>query len=565
MLKSLEIKNVALIDNLNIEFSPNLNVLSGETGAGKSIIIDALNFVIGGKVVKSLIKQGQSFMKVNAIFLAPFSNSVINLMQEYDIEFDEEILISRKATVEGKNDIKINGVSITASMLKSLTSLLIDIHGQHEHQHLLKDKYHLEIIDSFIKEKDFFVKYQEKLTNLKLIQTKIKKLNGSTENQERMLDLLSYQIKEIEDAKLIVGEDDELQQKKLTMMNFEKIHDSINSVIDEIDGQNSIANSLKKSYSALTGVSKFDTDLDPLSERLQSVKFEIIDILETLKQKQSESNFYQNEFDLIDDRLDKIKLLKKKYGVTIEDILAFLEKITVEYDTIVNSKDILLKSLIEKENLLKEIYVLAKEIRKKREEISNKFEQQVLKQLSDLGMKNSKFTVEFNEFPSMEVLEDKLSQNGCDVVRFLFSANAGQSLKPLSEIISGGEASRFMLGLKNILAENDNISSMVFDEIDTGISGDMGYKVACKLANIAKNHQVMSVSHLPQICAMADNNIKITKHVVDSNTVVTATCLDEEGCLDEISRLSGGIEKSNASIGHAKELRDRCLLYKKSL
>ena len=194
----------------------------------------------------------------------------------------------------------------------------------------------------------------------------------------------------------------------------------------------------------------------------------------------------------------------------------------------------------DEENLLKEIYVLAKEISEKRKDISNKFEQQVLKQLSDLGMKNSKFVVEFNDFPSMETIEDKLSQNGCDDVRFLFSANAGQSLKPLSEIISGGEASRFMLGLKNILAENDNISSMVFDEIDTGISGDMGYKVACKLANIAKNHQVMSVSHLPQICAMADNNIKITKYVVDSDTMVNATCLDEEGCLDEISRLSGG-------------------------
>lgn len=565
MLKSLEIKNVALIDNLSIEFSPNLNVLSGETGAGKSIIIDALNFVIGGKVTKSLIKQGQSFMWVKAMFLAPFSDLVIKLMQEYDIEVEEEILISRKVTVEGKNDIKVNGVSITVSMLKNLTSLLIDIHGQHEHQHLLKDKYHIEIIDSFIKERDCFVAYQEKIVNLKFIQSKIKKLNSSTENQERILDLLSYQIKEIEDAKLVVGEDDELYQKKLAMTNFEKINESITSTIDEIDGQNSVLNSLKKSYSLLTGISKFDSDFVSLAERLQSTKFEINDVLETLKQKKNDSNFNQNEFDLIDERLDKIKLLKKKYGATIEEILAFLEKIKIEYDTIINSKDILLESLVQKESLLKEIYILAKEIRQKREQISKKFEQEVLKQLSDLGMKNSKFNVEFNDFPSIETIEDKLYQNGCDSVRFLFSANAGQSLKPLSEIISGGEASRFMLALKNILAENDNISSMVFDEIDTGISGDMGYKVACKLANIAKNHQVMSVSHLPQICAMADNNIKIAKEVVDFNTVVYATCLDEEGCLDEISRLSGGVEKSNASIGHAKELRYRCLLYKKGL
>ena len=186
MLKNLEIQNVALIDNLNIEFLPKLNVLSGETGAGKSIIIDALNFVVGGKVLKSLIKQGQTFMKVKAMFLTPFSENVKNLMNEYDIEFDNEILISRKATVDGKNDIKVNGVTITTSMLKNLTSFLIDIHGQHEHQHLLKDKYHLEIIDSFIKEKDLFVKYQDKLLTLKEVQLKIKKLNGSTENQERI-------------------------------------------------------------------------------------------------------------------------------------------------------------------------------------------------------------------------------------------------------------------------------------------------------------------------------------------------------------------------------------------
>lgn len=565
MLKNLEIQNVALIDNLNIEFLPKLNVLSGETGAGKSIIIDALNFVVGGKVLKSLIKQGQTFMKVKAMFLTPFSENVKNLMNEYDIEFDNEILISRKATVDGKNDIKVNGVTITTSMLKNLTSFLIDIHGQHEHQHLLKDKYHLEIIDSFIKEKDLFVKYQDKLLTLKEVQLKIKKLNGSTENQERMLDLLSYQINEIEDAKLIIGEDEELQQKKVAMMNFEKIHDSINSAISEIDGQTSIINGIKKSYNFLNNVSKFDSDLLSLTERLQNSKFELIDILEILKQKQSESNFNQSEFDLIDERLDKIKLLKKKYGSTIKEILCFLEKIKMEYDTIINSKDLLIKSLKEKEQILNELYGFAKEIRQKRESVSKNFEQQVLKQLSDLGMKNSKFAVEFNKFPSLDNFESNITQTGCDEVRFLFSANAGQSLKPLSEIISGGEASRFMLGLKNILAENDNISSMVFDEIDTGISGDMGYKVACKLANIANKHQVMSVSHLPQICAMADNNIKITKKVVDSNTIVEAMLLDEESCLNEISRLSGGLENSDASINHAKELRNRCLVYKNNL
>ena len=565
MLKTLEIQNVALIEKLNIDFSEKLNVLSGETGAGKSIIIDSLNFVIGGKANKTLIKQGETFMKVNAIFVAPFTQEIINFLNEYDIEIDDEILISRKMTIEGKNDIKVNGVTLTSTMLKNLTSFLIDIHGQHEHQHLLKDKYHLQIIDSFIKDNNVFKKYEEKLLDFKNIQTQIKKLNGSTENQERMLDLLDYQIKEIENAKLVVGEDDLLVQKKTAMLNFEKIYDSLSSAVAELDSQNSVTDSTKRAYNFLNNIIKFDESLSVLAERLQNVKFEVVDIIETLKEKKEEVNFNQSEFDLIDERLDKIKLLKKKYGATIEDILSYLQKSKEDYDNIVNSKEKLEKALKEKRIILDELYLLALEISKTRRSIALNFENQVKQQLNDLGMKNSKFKVDFSEIPEKEMVESSLMQTGFDAIKFMFSANAGQDLKPLSEIISGGEASRFMLGLKNILAENDNISSMVFDEIDTGISGDMGYKVACKLANIAKNHQVMSVSHLPQICAMADQNIKITKSTINENTVVEAKILNTNEFLQEISRLSGGSNDSVVSIEHAKELKTRCNEYKKSL
>lgn len=565
MLKSLEIQNVALIDKLNIDFSSKLNVLSGETGAGKSIIIDALNFVIGGKTIKSLIKQGQTFMKVNAMFVMPFSKEVEEILNEYDIEFDDEILISRKYTVEGKGDIKVNGTTLTAGMLKNLTSLLIDIHGQHEHQHLLKDKYHLGIIDCFIKNKELFNEYQLKLAELKEIQHQIKKLNGSTENQERMLDLLDYQIKEIEKANLKIGEDDELFQKKTAMINFEKINDSLSSAISELDSQTSVSDSCKKATSLLNNISRFDDSLNSLAERLQSVRFEVVDIIETLKQKKEECNFNQAEFDEIDERLDKIKLLKKKYGSTIEEILTFLNKAKEDYDNIVNSKDKLQKALKQKTEVLCKLHDLALNISKVRKDIAIKFETDVKQQLNDLGMKSSKFKVDFSPLPNKDNCESSFNSTGFDDVKFLFSANAGQDLKPLSEIISGGEASRFMLALKNILAQNDNISSMVFDEIDTGISGDMGYKVACKLANIAKSHQVMSVSHLPQICAMADQNIKITKVVENDNTFVTAKTLTPDESLKEISRLSGGTVDSAASIEHAKELKNRCNQYKKEI
>lgn len=565
MLKSLEIKNVALIDSIIIDFSQNLNVLTGETGAGKSIIIDSLNFVIGAKANKSLIKQGKDFMKVVAVFSGPFSNNLTNMLEQYDVESSEEILISRKLTIDGKNDIRVNGSVFTSAMLKNITNLLIDIHGQHEHQQLLDDKNHLSIIDSFIKDNSIFQKYTEKLVELKTVESLIKKLNGSTENQERILDLLDYQIKEIDNAKLIVGEDDDLVQKRTAMLNYEKIFDNLDLAISNIDGQTSIIDSLKKAHNSILSIVKFDDSFEALSSRLESSRYELLDILEVLRDKKSECNFNQNEFDLIDERLDKIKILKKKYGSTIEDVLNFSKKSKEQYNEIVNSKEILEKKLKEKELILDDLYEIATQINALRQEISNQFEKKVQLELNDLGMKNSKFKVDFSKKPDRNDFDKYIKNNGFDSIKFLFSANAGQNLKPLSEIISGGEASRFMLALKNILAENDEISSMVFDEIDTGISGDMGYKVACKLANISKKHQVMSVSHLPQICAMADANFKISKFVENDNTYVEAVLLNQQESLKEVSRLSGGAVDSKISIQHAKELKLRCDNFKLTL
>lgn len=564
MLKKLEILNVALIENLTIDFSASLNVLSGETGAGKSIVIDALNFVIGGKASRTLIKQGKDFMKVQALFEGGFSDEIKKLLLSYDIDIDDELLLTRKLSLEGKSDAKINGVSVTTAMLKTLSSLLIDIHGQHEHQHLLKDKYHLQIIDGFIKDKSVFARYEEKFSLLKQINSSILKLNGSTQNVERMLDLLSYQIKEIENADIKKGEDEELFQKKLLMQNSEKIFEGLESSISYLDGQSSAIDGIKNSSNSLKTILKFDDEIGKLQLRLDSSKYELIDILECLKQKKQECSFNQVEFEQIDQRLDVIKTIKKKYGPSLEDVFSFLQKAKEDYDNIANGKEKLNKLLQEKNKLLNEIYILAKNLSDLRRKISLEFEKKVSQELSDLGMKNSKFKVDFNDYPTIEKFESELCQNGMDDVKFLFSANAGQNLKPLSEIISGGEASRFMLALKNILASNDKISSMVFDEIDTGISGDMGYKVACKMANISKSHQVLAVSHLPQICAMADNNIKVLKIVEENNTIVSIVKLTGEDLLDEISRLSGGLKGNFASLEHAKELKTRCENYKKS-
>lgn len=563
MLKNLQITNVALIDNLSIDFCSNLNVLSGETGAGKSIVIDALNFVIGAKTPKSLIKQNKDFMRVQALFCGNFSQNVEALLQALDIEFDGEILLYRKLTNDGKNDCKINGQVVTLSMLKSISSLIIDIHGQHEHQALLKDKSHLSIIDNFIKDNYLYDEYSKTLAELKDINLKIKSLNGSTQNQERLLDLLSFQINEIEKAKIKPQEDEVLFQKKLIMQNSEKIFEALETSSQQLDLN--VISALKASSNNLKSITKYDESLDSCVERLESARYDLIDILETLKDKKQQCNFNQLEYDEIDSRLDLIKTIKKKYGSTLDEVFEFLAKAKEDYDNILNGKDKLIKYLKQKDDIVRKLFEIASKLSLLRREVSKDFEERVKIELCDLGMKNSKFVVDFSNMPSIEESEKHFGSNGFDEVKFMFSANAGQSLKPLSEIISGGEASRFMLALKNILATTDNISSMVFDEIDTGISGEMGYKVACKMANISANHQVLAVSHLPQICAMADCNIKVYKTAENNNTVVSIQNLQNEDLLNEISRLSGGLKNNQISMQHALELKERCNLYKQSI
>ncbi len=565
MLKTLEIQNVALIDNISLDFCDKLNVLSGETGAGKSIIVDSLNFVIGGKLNKSLIRQGCDFMKVVACFSVPFPQEVVEILKDFDIDFDDEILVSRKLSIDGKSDLRVNGKLFPTTNFKKLCVYLVDIHSQHEHQKLAKEKFHLEIIDSFIKDKTIFVDYFKAYEQLRSINLEINKLNGSTQNQERMLDLLDYQIKEIELANLRIGEDEELEQKKIVMQNYEKIYDGLNNAFNEIENSPSVVDSLKHASNYLSSIQKYDEQLSSLIERLDSIKYEIMDISSSIKDKRDDCNFNEYDYEEIDNRLDKIKQLKKKYGPTLEDVLKFLDNSKNEYSQILNSKDLLIHKLKEKENALSNVYDLAVKISEVRKTTAKVLESKINNELVDLGMKNARFKVLFNNLPSINNFEDFLNSTGIDEVKFLFSANLGQDLKPLSEIISGGEASRFMLALKTILADVDNVSLMVFDEIDTDISGQMGYKVACKLAQISKTHQVISISHLPQICAMADNNIMVKKFAKDGNTIVSVTSLDNVNALKEISRLSGGEESSENSLKHARELKEKCDNFKKTL
>lgn len=564
MLSYLKVKNVALIDELTIDFNNGFNVLTGETGAGKSIIIDSLNFVLGNKVNKTLIRSGQTFMKVEALFLPPYNNSLQNILKEYNIEYEDEILIARTYFDSGKSDIRLNGYVLTASMLKNITYNLVDILGQHEHQSLLKEKTHLGIIDNF---------NPKRLENIKAIVlknyqsyseivSKMKSIGSSSENRERMLDLLKYQIEEIEKANIKADEDIELSNERLKMINSEKIATGLSTAYSELNSSysSSVDECLKKSSNALNSIVQYDNSLSQIIERINNARYELQDISETIKQISDNNIFDQVQFEKIDSRLDLIKTLKKKYGNSTDEIFNYLKKSKSEYEQLLDSENLMVKLQTEKQNIGKQLYEASLELSNERKNIAIEFENNVMKQLNELGMKNARFKVCFNKIDEIENVV--FSPNGLDEVHFEFSANLGQPLKPLSEIISGGEMSRFMLGIKNILADIDNINTLVFDEIDTGISGNIGFTIACKMANISKNHQVISVSHLPQIAAMADSNFLITKTNKDNQTYTYVEKLNENDVLKEIARLSGGEKNSEVSLHHASELRQRCLQYK---
>ncbi len=566
MLSYLKINNVALIDSLTIDFSEGFNVLTGETGAGKSIIVDSLNFVLGGKVNKNLIRAGQPFMRVEALFTLPFDQKVRELFNEYDIELEDEILIVRNYTEAGRNDIKVNGVTLTTTMLKPITSCLIDILGQHEHQSILKDKFQLEIIDALggadiSKYKTEVFDLYAKLTE---INKSLQSLGSDSYSRERMLDLLTYQINEIEAFGLKEGEEEELTNERQKSLNSEKIVSGLSLAKGELNSSNTSAcDGIKKAISALNNIVKYDDTLEPLVERLDSARIELMDISNTLQDLSESYNFDENYFEKIDKRLDELKSLKKKYGSSYEEIMAFLEKAKLDLDNILNSEQKLKELEEQKTIVIDELYKQSLSLSNVRKLTAKKFEFLVKNQLEDLGMKNANFEISFN--PIQEKQEVHFTNNGLDKIIYLFTANAGQPLKPLSEIISGGEMSRFMLGLKNILADIDDINTMVFDEIDTGISGNIGYVIACKMANISHKHQVIAISHLPQIAGMADKNFFIEKKVVDGNTMTSLIELDEAGVLGEIARLSGGQSGSLVSLDHAKELRTTCNNYKKNI
>lgn len=562
MLCQLSIENIALIDKLSLELKDGLNILSGETGAGKSIIIDSLNFVLGERADKSLIRYGTDKASVEAVFEEYITPAVSSYLDDLGIETEDVLVIRRKMSIDGKNECRINGRISTLSTLKGLTELLVDIHGQHEHQSLLKSANHISLLDK-LGEKNIEKLKTEVESDFKDYSSLKKEFArfGNSDERERKLDILTFQIDEIEKADVKDGEEDELLTARKRIRNMEKIISALEGAKNLLDGYDSqsVSASIKNSVSLLNTISSFDDDIQPISDRLDSCKVEITDISETLADMLERLDFDSRSADKIEERLEVVRSILRKYGGSFESLQKFYDEAKKEANILANAAERVEELEIEIGKAAKKLLGSAKNLSLERRKVADKFEKDIMKELCDLGMSGSTFKVEMTTKEDV----DDISANGMDSVEFMISPNVGEPLKPLAKIISGGEMSRFMLAFKNILAGVDDIGTMVFDEIDTGISGNISQVVSEKMCNISRARQVIAVTHMPSLAAMADNHYLISKSTENGKTLTHVDLLDDD--TDEVARLIGGNDYSIYAVPHAKEMKANAQRYKNSL
>ena len=565
MLAKLTIKNVALIENADIEFENGLNVLSGETGAGKSVILDSVNFVLGAKADRSMIRHGQTECSVRAEFILPETAKAVQVLREMDVDSDGEIVISRKFSEMGKNSIKINGTTVTAAMLRKVTDSLVDVHGQSEHFFLLKESNQLKLLDEVVGEPLIEKKriLRALLERNKAIDEQTRLLGGNEQDRGRRLDILNYQIEEIEQADLKDGEEDELIIKRNKINHLEKIISSVKTAVSILSEEHGVLEGLRTASRAMSPITKLDEAYLELQNRLENLAAEAEDVSETLYDLGEGLYFNENEAEEVEVRLDVIRALKRKYGASKQEIDAYYETLKTEYELLSNCEEQLALLSAEKEKVASKIYAICREITVLRKECGSAFCQRVTKELQTLNIASAQFTIEFDEYSYSDV--ENANANGLDSIRFLFSANAGEPMKPLDKIISGGEMSRFMLAVKTQLSSVNEISTYIFDEIDAGISGKTAKVVAEKLAKISKNTQVLAVSHLAQIASMSDQEFLIEKTEENGKTRTSVYPLSEDEKLKEIVRLLGGNEQEEFAMMHAKELLNQAKEYKNTI
>lgn len=550
MLLELNIENFAIIENMKIEFEPGLNVLTGETGSGKSIIIDSLGLVLGQRANKDIIKKGKDRAFIEAVF-SSYDEETKDLLLEYGIESGDLVVVSKEIREKGPTITRVNNRTVTSQILSKISSRLIDIFAQHESISLMDNKNQLKLID------DFSGKNQgELLENLKDLVHEINSLKNEyhekstmEQNKDREIDLLEYQIKEIEDAGLSDYDDEEIYDDFNVLNNMTdtliKLSEA-KSLINEVYETSSLEDILDRVIANVVEVTRYNKDLKEVEENLEDIRFRISDIAKDLDRYVSSSEVDEERLQFLRERIDLVNNLKLKYGNNVRAINSFYEEISERLRFLQNFEDNLNKLLKKIEDKEAEATVLAEKISKNRKKTSEILEKKVEEEINKLNIKDAKFKI--------EIKEKELSFDGIDKIEFLIAPNLGQDLMPMAKVASGGEMSRIMLGFKSIIAEKDNIPTLVFDEIDTGISGKTAQIVGNKIKEVSKDRQVIVISHLPQIVALADTHFAIKKDVVNNSTISTIDKLNYDERVNEVARLIGGMNVSEIAIETAKEM-----------
>ena len=546
MLSLLHIENIAVIERADIAFNPGFNVLTGETGAGKSIVIDAISAILGERAYRDMIRTGEGKASVRAVFTGVPECS---WFADNGVPYDPETVISREVYLDGKNVCRVNGTLVSVSILRKLGIQLINIHGQHDSASLFDEENHLAFLDAFADNESLREYYGEKYAAVARLRKEIDSLTMDESEKLRRMETLKYQIAEIEKAELEPGEDEALEERRKLLQNAEKLSSGLNEAAeclyggDDTDGASGL---MAQAEYALGRLLRFSDSFSALHDRVADLMYQVQDVAEEVRDTRDSLNYSADELEQIEERLDTIHKLRRKYGVTCQDILDYLDKAKKELDEIEFADDHLerLKGKLQKAE--KAAWDAALALRENRKQAADALSKRILTELSQLDMPKVQFSCQFREL--------ELTASGADAVAFYMTANAGEALKPLSKVASGGELARIMLAMKNVLAEKDQVATLIFDEVDTGVSGRAAQKVAEKLRSVAAHKQVLCVTHLPQLAALATTHLLIAKSERQGRTYTTVTPLDFEGRKRELARIMGGASITETTLKSAEEM-----------
>ena len=546
MLSLLHIENIAVIEQADISFDRGFNVLTGETGAGKSIVIDTISAILGERAYRDMIRTGETKASVRAVFT---DVPKLSWFEENGVTYDEELVIHREIFLDGKNVCRVNGSLVSVSILRKLGIQLINIHGQHDSASLFDEENHLVFLDAFADNDALRQEYSEAFAQVLKLRREIDALTMDEGEKLRRMEMLRYQIAEIERANLQSGEDDALEDRRKLLQNAEKIADGMNDAVEQLYGSedtDGAASMLSMAERALARIAKFSDTISELHEKVADLMYQVQDAAELVRDARDDLSYSGDELEQIESRLDVIHKLRRKYGASCEDILAFLEQAKKELDEIEFADDHLARLKLKLEKAEATAWNAALRLRKNRQDTAKTMSVRILDELKQLDMPRVEFDCRFAEI--------EMASNGADSVAFYMTANAGEELKPLSKVASGGELARIMLAMKNVLAQRDQVSTLIFDEVDTGVSGRAAQKVAQKLRSVAEHKQVLCVTHLPQLAALAQTHLLIAKEERNGRTYTTVTPLDLEGRKQELARIIGGTHITETTLKSAEEM-----------